>query len=134
MPRRSINSPAYHVPIDGFSHMIAAPARGTFLFVSGLTARTATGEIVHVGDYAGQTRQVLDNMQAILATAGASLDDVVQIRTFLRDISHWPEVEAVWHPYWGKTFPASTAVEISRLFDERQLIEMEAVALVDREV
>jgi enamine deaminase RidA (YjgF/YER057c/UK114 family) len=114
--------------------MIAAPARGTFLFVSGLTARTAIGTIVHVGDYGGQTRQVLDNMRAILATADASLDDVVQIHTYLRDIDRWPDVEAVWREYWGGIYPASTAVQISRLWDERQLIEMEAVALVDREL
>ena len=38
MPRRVINSRDYHVPVDGFSQMVAAPARGTFLFVSGLCA------------------------------------------------------------------------------------------------
>jgi 2-iminobutanoate/2-iminopropanoate deaminase len=134
MPRRAINSRGYHVPVDGFSQMVAAPARGTFLFVSGLTARTADGSIVHVGDYAGQTRQVLENMRTILAEAGATLDDVVQIHTYLRDIEQWPAVQSVWEELWGPVYPASTAVQISRLWDERQLIEMEAVALVDREL
>lgn len=134
MPRRSINSREYHVPLTGFSQMIAAPARGTFLFVSGLTARTADGTIVHLGDYGGQTRQVFDNMRAILATAEASLDDVVQIHIYLREIDRWPEVEAVSQEYWGTTHPASTAVQISRLWDERQLIEIEAIALIDREL
>ncbi len=134
MGRQPINSPLYHVPIEGFSQMIAAPARGTFLFLSGLTARTADGTIVHVGDYRGQTRQVLENMRAILAAADASLDDVVQIHTYLRDIDRWSDVEVVWHEYWDTVFPASTAVQISRLWDERQLIEMEAVALIDREL
>lgn len=134
MPRRALNSRDYHVPLDGFSQMIAAPARGTFLFVSGLTAREADGTIVHVGDVGGQTRQVLDNMTAVLAEADATLDDVVQIRSFLRDIEQWPAVQEVWQSYWGDVYPASTAVQITRLWDERQLIEMEAVALVDREV
>jgi enamine deaminase RidA (YjgF/YER057c/UK114 family) len=114
--------------------MIAAPARGTFLFVSGLTAREADGTIVHIGDYGGQTRQILENMALILAEAGATLDDVVQIRTFLRDIDQFTAVAAVWQDYWGDVYPASTLVQITRLYDERQLIEMEAVALVDREI
>ena len=134
MPRRSIDSPRYHVPVAGFSQMIAAPARGTFLFVSGLTARTGDGTIVHVGDLGGQTRQVIENMRTILAEADATLDDVVQIHTYLRDIERWPEVQAVWAEAWGAVYPASTAVQVSRLWDERQLIEMEAVALVDREI
>ena len=40
----------------------------------------------------------------------------------------------MWQDYWGDVYPASTLVQITRLYDERQLIEMEAVALVDREI
>jgi 2-iminobutanoate/2-iminopropanoate deaminase len=111
--------------------VVRAPARGEFLFVSGLTARTATGEIVAVGDLAGQTRQIMDNLKAILEDAGASLDDVVQIRTFTRDITHWAAIQDTCSSYWGDHWPASTAVQIERLYDERQLIEIEAVALVE---
>lgn len=130
MPRKAINSSRYHVPIPGFSEVIAVPAKGSFLFVSGLTARAADGTIVGAGDIALQTRQVLENMKAIIGEAGASMDDVVQIRTYVLDIDTWPVMEPIWRSYWGEVWPASTLVQIVRLFDERQLIEMEAVAHV----
>jgi 2-iminobutanoate/2-iminopropanoate deaminase len=127
VPRRSVNSGDYHVPIEGFSQMIVA---GDVLYLSGLTARDGSGEIVGVGDTEAQARQILDSMRRILAEAGATLDDVVKVTTYMRDIGEWPRVQALFHEYWGDPWPASTLVEISRLFDERQLIEIEAVAQV----
>jgi enamine deaminase RidA (YjgF/YER057c/UK114 family) len=129
MPRRAINSPDYRVPIDGFSQVVEAPAGGRLLFVSGLTSRDARGEIVGVGDVTGQTRQVLRRMAGVLEAAGATLDDVVQIRTYVRNMEDWPAIEAVWREVWSEPWPASTCVEISRLHDTRQLIEMDAVAV-----
>jgi 2-iminobutanoate/2-iminopropanoate deaminase len=131
MPRRSINSDDYDVPIDGFSQIVVAPPGGTLLYLSGLTARDSRGEIVGVGDTGAQTRQILESMRSILAAAGATLDDVVKIQTFVRDIGDWPQIEAVWRDYWSDPWPASTLVEISRLFDERQLIEIDAIARVE---
>ena len=130
MARRAINSPEYDVPIEGFSHVIVGEPGETTLYVSGLTSRTADGTIVGVGDMAAQARQVMENMRNILATAGASLDDVHQIRTYVTDISLWVSIEPVWREYWSEHWPASTLVEIARLFDERQMIEMEAIARI----
>ncbi len=129
MPRHTINSPDYQVPIQGFSQVVEAPASGRLLFVSGLTSRDARGEIVAVGDVAGQARQVLERMAAVLKAAGADLDDVVQIRTYVRDMEDWPVIEAVWREVWSEPWPASTCVEVSRLHDLRQLIEMDAIAV-----
>lgn len=129
MPRRTINSPDYHVPIRGFSQVVEAPASGRLLFVSGLTSRDERGEIVAVGDVAGQARQVLERMAGVLKAAGAELDDVVQIRTYVRDMGDWPVIEAVWRGVWSEPWPASTCVEVSRLHDPRQLIEMDAIAV-----
>ncbi len=88
MGREAINSPQYHVPIDGFSQIIVG----------------RPGE--------------------------STLDDVVQIRSYVTDIGRWDEIEPVWRSYWGEVWPASTLVQIDRLFDERQMIEMEAVARI----
>ena len=130
MARKAINT--YHVPnVDtGFTHLIVGNPGHTPLFVSGITARQPDGTIVGLGDYRAQTRQVCDNMRDVLASAGATLDDVMQIRTYVRDLSEWKAIESVWSDVWGDTWPASTIVEINRLFDERQLIEMDAVALI----
>jgi 2-iminobutanoate/2-iminopropanoate deaminase len=103
---------------------------GNVLYLSGLTARDGRGEIVGVGDAAAQARQILESMKRILAEAGATLGDVVKITTYMRDVSEWPQVQALFQEYWGDPWPASTLVEISRLFDERQLVEIEAIAHV----
>ena len=133
MPRRAINSPDYNVPIEGFSQIIVGKPGFTPLFVSGLTSRTENGTIVGVGNFEAQARQVCENLKNVLEAAGATLEDVVQIRTYVRDITQWDVLESVWRGYFGDVWPASTLVQISRLYDERQLIEMEAIALVDGE-
>ena len=68
--RTAINSPDYHVPLAGFSQIVETTGPGRTLYLSGLTSRTATGEIVAVGDLAGQAAQVFDNLEMILAAAG----------------------------------------------------------------
>ncbi|MXW56114.1 MAG: RidA family protein [Gemmatimonadales bacterium] len=128
--RKAINSPEYHVPIDGFAHIIAAEGDTSTLYVSGLTSRTADGTIVGIDDMAAQARQVLVNMANVLDSAGATLDDVVQIRTYVTDITLWDVIEPVWREQWGDVWPASTLVQIERLFDPRQMIEMEAIARI----
>jgi 2-iminobutanoate/2-iminopropanoate deaminase len=130
MPRTALNSPDYEVPVPGFTQVVSVPPGGTTLYVSGLTARTPDGEIASLGDVGGQARQVLRNLQTVLANAGATLDDVVQIRTFVRDLAQWPAIGEAYGEAWGETWPASTIVEINRLYDDRQLIELEVVAVV----
>jgi 2-iminobutanoate/2-iminopropanoate deaminase len=130
MARDVINSRLYHVPVAGFTQAVQAPAAGKLVFVSGITARNADGKIEGVGDPAAQAKRILENLRIILAEAGGSLDDVVRIVTYLRDMQHHPAVHAVRHQYFGDSPPASTTVEVSRLFDESQLVEIEATAII----
>jgi enamine deaminase RidA (YjgF/YER057c/UK114 family) len=130
MPRTARNHPGYGLPVPGFSHAVLAPKGGQVLTVSGLTARDKDGNIVGVDDPEAQVRQIMSQMAAILENAGASLDDVMQLRTFTTSIEYWPAVEAVWRELWGPVWPTSTFVEISRLYDPRQLIEIEALAVI----
>ncbi len=128
--RSAVNSSEYLVPIAGFSQMIVVPAGSRYVVLSGLTARTFSGEIVGKGDMTAQTEQVMQNMQRIVAQVGATLDDVIQIRTYVTDISQWDAVEPVWQKYWGAVWPVSTMVQISRLFNPDQMIEIEATVLL----
>jgi 2-iminobutanoate/2-iminopropanoate deaminase len=120
----------YHVPIPGFTSFTTAQGPGRFVFVSGLTSRGAGGEIQALGDVAGQAEQILRTMRALMAEAGGTLRDIVQIRTYITDIETWPHVEEVWRRHWPERFPASTLVQVSRLFDVRQLIETDAIAFI----
>jgi enamine deaminase RidA (YjgF/YER057c/UK114 family) len=107
-----------------------AAASNDLVFVSGITARSASGDVVAEGDLEAQTRHVLDTITSILAGAGATLDDVVQVHAFVVDVAQWPRVAAVFDDYWGRSWPASTVVPVARLFDQRQLIEVDALAAV----
>ena len=97
--------------------------------MSGLTARTAQG-IVGRGDVGAQTRQVLESLKAILAEAGASLEDVVKVTVFIRNMADFKAIHEVRAQYFPKDPPASTMVEVSRLVDEDLLIEIEATAVL----
>lgn len=130
MPREVLNSPRYGVPLPGFTHAVRAPAQGRLLFVSGVTSRTANGELVGKGDIERQARQVMENIRAILEDTGGSLADVVRVVTYVRRMDDHPIVRRIRHEYFGDSPPASTLVEVSRLFDPDQLIEVEATAIL----
>ncbi|MCC6211919.1 MAG: RidA family protein [Burkholderiales bacterium] len=110
---------------------VATVARpGRLVFVSGLLAKDAAGEIVGVGDVGAQTEQVLKNLAQALKAAGGTLADVVRVDVYIRSMSHFAEIHAVRRRYFPKDPPASTMVEVSRLTDERCLIEITAIAVL----
>jgi enamine deaminase RidA (YjgF/YER057c/UK114 family) len=94
-----------------------------------MTARDAKGELVGEGDPAAQTRQVLENMKAVLEAAGASMSDVVKITVFIKNLADSNAVREVRQSYFSKPYPASTLVVISSLADPRFLVEIEAIAV-----
>ncbi len=130
MPRKIVASARYHVPVPGFTQAVESPAAGRMLFVSGLTARGPDGAIVGEGDIRAQARQVYENLRLILAEAGGSLDDVVRTTTYLRRMEDQPAAHEAKLEAFGEHPPASTTVQIARLFDDRQLIEVEATAVL----
>ena len=130
MIRNRIERAAYGVPVPGFTQAVEVAGDCRFIFVSGVTARDAAGRIAGVGDLATQTRQVFENLQLILAEAGATLADVVRVVTYLRQMDDYPAMHSVRRQYWPDHAPASTTVEVSRLFDPAQLIEVEVTAVV----
>jgi 2-iminobutanoate/2-iminopropanoate deaminase len=130
VPRTAVNSSRYLVPVKGFNHAILTSAGTGLLFVSGLTSRESDGTIVYEGDVSAQVRQILKQLAAILEEKSLTLENVVQVRTYARDIESWPAVEDAFRESFGDNWPASTFVEVNRLYDRRQLVEMEAVAMV----
>lgn len=123
-------SDAYSVPVPGFSHAVSVMGPGRFVFVSGVTARAADGRIEGRGDLEAQTRRVFESVARILGQAGARMSDVVRVVTYLRDMDRYPEMQAVRHEIWPDRAPASTTVQVGRLFDPDQLIEVEVIAFV----
>ena len=118
------------VPAGIMSQGVAVPA-GRMVFASGQVARGVDGALVGRGDIRAQTRKTLENLQAVLAEGGATMDDVVKVTVFVTNLAeHFSTIHEVRSEFFSSDYPASTLVEISRLVDPDMLIEIEAIAVV----
>jgi reactive intermediate/imine deaminase len=127
MSRREIRVDRLAEPISHFTDAVQA---GDLLFMSGIVPVDGEGRVVGGDDVVAQTRQVFENMRAVLAAAGCGFEDVVKVTVFLTDIDDRPLINPVRQEAFGASRPASTLVEISRLAVEGAKVEIEAVALV----
>ncbi|MBZ0287788.1 MAG: RidA family protein, partial [Anaerolineae bacterium] len=82
------------------------------------------------GGIEGQTRQVLNNLKAVLEAAGSSLDKVVKTTVFLQSMDDFAAMNAIYATYFSAEPPARSTVEVSRL-PVGALVEIEAVALLE---
>jgi 2-iminobutanoate/2-iminopropanoate deaminase len=131
MPIAAVIAPDLQRPVGFFSHAISLERAGRLLFISGLTSRGPDAAIVGAGDIRLQTQTVLENMRSVLAAAGGTLEDVVKITIFVRDMGDAEKILEVEQRFFPGPPPASTMVEISRLFDRDHMIEIEAIAALD---
>ena len=128
-PERRFLSPEGLPAPAGYSHVVDAPA-GRIVYVSGQVPLDAHGELVGPGDFERQVRQVFENLTTALEAAEASWNDVVKLNYFLLDVGQIASVRAIRDEYVDTAQPpASTLVEVSRLFREDVLVEIEAVAI-----
>ena len=125
---RRLGSGAPWEAVIGYSRVVVA---GPFVFVAGTTG-TVDGRVTAPGDAHDQTVQALRNIEAALASAGAGLADVVQARVFVTDISRWAEVGRAHEEVFGHARPVSAMVGVAGLIDPAMLVEIEAVAYLDR--
>jgi reactive intermediate/imine deaminase len=115
---------------EPISHFADAVRAGDLLYVSGIVAVDANGCLVGGDDVVAQTRQVFENMRAVLTAAGCGFADVVKVTIFLTDVDDRPLINPVRQEVFGETRPASTLVEVPRLAVEGAKVEIECVALV----
>ena len=115
------------------SHYTDAVRFGDLLFISGVAPLDAHNQVVFPDDVLGQTDYVLATMGRILAQAGGSFADVLRVTVYLIDIEDRPRINPIRQKYFGQTRPASTLVEVSALAVPGMLVEIEAVAGLDRD-
>lgn len=101
---------------------------GNVIEVSGTTA-SEDDKVIGVGDVTLQAEYIIKKIEHTLIEAGFSLNDVVRIRIFMTDISHWEEVAKVHSYLFEDVMPACTLVEVSNLIHPDLLIEIEATAI-----
>jgi 2-iminobutanoate/2-iminopropanoate deaminase len=85
-----------------------------WLFTSGQIPLTPSGELV-AGDIEAQTEQIFGNLAAVLAAAGASLDDVVKTTVFVTDLNDFARLNAIYERHFGAHKPARSTVQVARL-------------------
>jgi len=114
----------------GYSQ-VGVVTSGTIVFVAGQVALDKSGNIVGKDDFRAQVQQVFENLKAAVEAAGGSFGDVIKMNSYFLDLSHLPGFREVRDRYVNlKNPPASTAVQVPRLFRPEFLVEIEAVAVV----
>lgn len=105
---------------------------GNLMFLSGqIPICPETGEIV-AADVEGQTRQALENVKAILESAGCTMDHVIKVTVFLKDIADFAKMNGVYGTFFTEgNYPARSAVQVAAL-PKGALVEIEAIALKER--
>jgi len=98
---------------------------GDFIYVSGQVPADANGEIV-VGGIEAQTRQVMENLAAVLALAGAGFDDVCKCTVWLQDARDFGAFNRVYMSYFKNGKPARSTTEARLMVDAK--VEIDVVA------
>lgn len=106
--------PSVSYPLDAdtpVSHLPFSPAVrvGNLVLVSGQASVDATGKIVP-DDFEGEFRRSVENLRKVLATAGCSLQDVVQTRNYVRDAEDLPHFNRLYREYFQAPYPARTTI------------------------
>lgn len=124
MSKHAILSQDAPAPIGPYSQAVRV---GDWIFLSGqIPVDPQTGEVV-AGGIEAQTRQALQNLQAVLTAHGLNLDSIVKTTIFMTDLSMFAEMNEVYASYFQPPYPARATVQVSALPKGVQ-VEIEAIA------
>lgn len=129
MNAKSITNPKLPKPIGPYSPAIKVEG-GTMVFVAGMTALNASGQVVGVGDVKAQAKQVIENVEHAMQAAGGSLANIVRTTVYLTDVSKFGDVNGVYAEYFKEPYPARVVVEVSALPRKEFLVEIDAIAVL----
>jgi len=127
MQRKQVSTNNAPAAIGPYSQAIRC---GQFLYTSGQIALDPSTGAMIGEDVQAQTHRVLQNLQAVLASAGSSLDDVVKTTVFLANMGDFPSMNAIYATYFTGVTPARSTVAVAEL-PRHALVEIECVALVE---
>lgn len=125
--RKSVHSDEAPKAIGPYSQAIAANG---MLFCSGqIPLDPKTGEMVGAGDVQAQAKQVMANLQAVLAAGGSSFAAVVKTTIYLADLQDFAKVNEVYGAFFKEAPPARATVQVAGL-PRGALVEIDAIAVV----
>jgi len=118
-------------PVGSYSHAVRVETGdAAWIHVAGQIANDLEGNLVGPGDLRAQTRQVFENLRAILEAHGATFADVVKIGTYLTTLDDLAGMREIRSEYLTSEPPASTAVQVVALVVPEAMIEIDLVAVV----
>lgn len=125
-----VNPPELERP-PGYSHVV--DVRGSrLIFLAGQSALDTNGQLVGPGDLGGQADQACKNISVALASVGCTAGNLVKLTVFMRDMTKLPDYRRARDRFLKSVqppaAPAITLVEVSRLFADGLLIEIEGIA------
>ena len=124
-------NPATMPPSKGYTQVVEVPAGHRLIFLSGQVPLDSTGALRGGADFRAQATQVFENLRAGLAAAGARFEHVVKLSFYVLDVAHLPVLREVRDQYVNAAAPpASTLVQVSRLYRDDVLLEVEAIAAI----
>ena len=104
---------------------------GNLVFISGQIPLDPKSMQMIDGDINDHIKQVLTNIKSIVEESGGTMNDIVKINVYLKDLEHFQNVNSVMESYFDEPYPARAAVEVSRLPKDVS-IEMEAILYVEK--
>jgi 2-iminobutanoate/2-iminopropanoate deaminase len=96
-------------PIGPYSQAVQA---GNMLFISGQIAIDPATNLLISGGIKEETKQVMNNLEAVLKTAGFSFEHIVKTSIFLSDMNHFSDVNEIYGSYFQSDFPARETVAV----------------------
>ena len=129
MAKQTIQPKSLNDPRPRYSQAILTEG-GKLLFIAGQTASDKDSNVVGKGDIKAQTRQVFDNIKAVLEAAGGSLDSLVMTTTYITDRQYREGYNEVRRGMYKKDPPTSTLVIVKGLANEDYLIEIAGIAVL----
>jgi enamine deaminase RidA (YjgF/YER057c/UK114 family) len=127
MKRVNLSSGSKWEDIVGYSRAVKI---GDTIEVSGTVSTDHSGEIVGEGDEYLQTKFILMKLENTLGQLGAKLENVVRTRIFCTNISNWEKIGKAHGEMFAQIKPVTSMVEVSKLIDDKYLVEIEATAIL----
>ena len=131
----NILQPPDWLPPKGYSNGIMAEmtAGSRLVFVGGQIGWNGQQQF-ETDDFAGQVRQALENIAAVLREAGGGPEHMVRMTWYVKDkreyVASYPAIGKHYREVMGRNFPAMTAVEVADLVEDRAKVEIEVTAVI----